>query len=516
MNRHHFALFVRHCRLILLIRKNYNDGDLNIFLPAEWRWKIPQVCDNEWHHYAITVDQPKVELYIDGEKFVADQEDRHSNPEVIDDWPLHAAQGINTTLTIGACYQSTENRLKHGFRGDISSIKISIDKVLSEADIKCGMNCAERLIAPDEKLMETAQQIQINTQMNEVTVEGSDIENIEHLLQKVQYVNDKLNPTIGRRNIQVVTTVSCPMKKAIRLPTIDSFIMISDGQEMNTSVHTTADYQEIVQDDLKPQVTISGNQNNLVSYPDIKNGVKFLEGVNIVIYSSSDQVQENLQKLDACSVNVFPNLNSDHEEITLSTHNSEVSPQLDIKTNINKDGVEMIGYDSIENYLHILRSLVYINRKPAYYLNRVFKLSCSQLGDRFHSAEFTLTLTVLHPKQSVATEAPIATEKPAVKVHDHDNSNLFNRVLIHPQPEIAEPHVRTTHNLMHSNGSTHSTMLIIVICVSFVMLICGVGIARLRNQAQVPKGKNKHQTCSKVRVSSFVKISLKFYGCLIV
>jgi calsyntenin 1 len=43
MNRHHFALFVRHCRLILLIRKNYNDGDLNIFLPAEWRWKIPQV-----------------------------------------------------------------------------------------------------------------------------------------------------------------------------------------------------------------------------------------------------------------------------------------------------------------------------------------------------------------------------------------------------------------------------------------------------------------------------------------
>lgn len=43
MNRHHFALFVRHCRLILLLRKNYNDGDLNIFLPAEWRWKIPQV-----------------------------------------------------------------------------------------------------------------------------------------------------------------------------------------------------------------------------------------------------------------------------------------------------------------------------------------------------------------------------------------------------------------------------------------------------------------------------------------
>lgn len=369
MNRHHFALFVRHCRLILLLRKNFNDGDLNIFLPAEWRWNIPQVCDNEWHHYTITVNTPKVELYIDGNKFIADQEDRHTNPEVIDDWPLHAAQGINTTLTVGACYQSSENRLKHGFRGDISSIKFNTEKVLTEDEIKCGMNCAERLISPDEKLIELDQQVQINTQMNEITIEGSDRNNIEQLLQKIQYVNDKTDPTIGRRNIAVVTTVSCPNKKAIRLPVIDTFIMISNGVIANASdaTQTTLEYRDSIQDELKPQITITGNQNNLVSYPDIKNGVTFMESVNIIIYSY-DEVQENLQKLDSCSVNVFPNLNSDHEEITLKHSESPVSSQLDIKTNINKDGVEMIGYDSIVNYLQILRSLVYINRKPAYYL----------------------------------------------------------------------------------------------------------------------------------------------------
>lgn len=170
-------------------------------------------------------------------------------------------------------------------------------------------------------------------------------------------------------------------------------------------------------------------------------------------------------------------MNSDHEEITISQATSEISPQLDINTIINKDGVEMIGSDTIENYLHILRSLVYINRKPAYYLNRVFKLSCSQLGDRFHSAEFTLTLTVLHPKQQTSTEVPSTSEKAAVFVHDHDNSNLFNRALSHSQ-EVPEPHSRTSHNIVHNNGATHSTMLIVVICVSFVMLICGVGIAR--------------------------------------
>jgi calsyntenin 1 len=165
----------------------------------------------------------------------------------------------------------------------------------------------------------------------------------------------------------------------------------------------------------------------------------------------------------------------------------------------------MIGYDSIENYLHILRSLLYINRKPAYYLNRVFKLSCSQLGDRFHSAEFTLTLTVLHPKQPISTETPSTTEKIAVSVHEHDNSNVFNRVLLHPQ-EVAEPHSKTSHNVMHNNGGTHSTMLIVVICVSFVMLICGVGIARLRNQTQVTRGKKKHQTCTKVTIQTEAKM----------
>ena len=28
--------------------------------PAEWRWEIPQVCDNKWHHYAVSVDSMEV------------------------------------------------------------------------------------------------------------------------------------------------------------------------------------------------------------------------------------------------------------------------------------------------------------------------------------------------------------------------------------------------------------------------------------------------------------------------
>jgi len=104
--------------------------------------------------------------------------------------------------------------------------------------------------------------------------------------------------------------------------------------------------------------------------------------------------------LDSCSVVVFPSLNPDHEDIQIDGDES-LSSSMDIKTNINKDGVEMIGKDTIYNYLNVLRSLVYSNKKPAYYLNRVFKLSCAQLSSQYKSAEYTLTLTVLHPKQTL-------------------------------------------------------------------------------------------------------------------
>lgn len=493
MNRHHMALFVRNCRLILLLRKNFNEGDLNIFSPAEWRWKIPQACDNEWHHYTVNVDLPKVELFIDGNKFEANTEDRHSNPEVIDDWPLHAAHGVNTTLTIAACYQGTENRLKHGFSGDISEIKLSLRKILTNDEIKCGTDCAEHLLPPPEHYLEPEQQIQTNTQLNEITIEGNNENNIEMLLQHIQYINRKREPTIGRRNIEIKTTVTCANKKSVRLPTIDSYIMLTQSTVSTKEPSSSSAFNHIhdkpISDEQKPQIKIIGNSNNLVSYHDIKKGVKILSNINITIYSAG-HLKYNLQKLDECSVTVFPSLNPDHEEISIEA-GENLSPILDIKTTINKDGAELIGYDSIDNYFKVLKSLIYINKKPAYYLNRVFKLSCAQANTHFKSAEFTLTLTVLHPKQK---QQNLTTNLP-ILVQQHENS--YARAMIHSH-EIHEPQSKISTIRQNAGQNSHSTMLIAVICILFVVLICGVGIARLRNNTNKPIVA-KHQPCSKVR-----------------
>ena len=49
--------------IILLFKNNLSKHDAFVFCvyrPAEWRWKMPHVCDDEWHHYAINVNFPEV------------------------------------------------------------------------------------------------------------------------------------------------------------------------------------------------------------------------------------------------------------------------------------------------------------------------------------------------------------------------------------------------------------------------------------------------------------------------
>ncbi|XP_037713491.1 calsyntenin-1 isoform X2 [Drosophila subpulchrella] len=526
MNRHHMALFVRNCRLILLLRKNFNEGDLNIFSPAEWRWKIPEVCDNEWHHYVLNVEDPaKVDLFIDGVRFENSIEDRHSNPEVIDDWPLHAAHGVNTSLAIGACYQSLENRLKHGFNGDISEVKVTLNGVLTTEDIKCGTTCAEHLLSPkqlsikNKKTDSLSAQIQANTQMNEIYIEAKTKHDIEQLMRKIQYINIKQNPTFGRRNIEVRTALACRNESSVRLPPIETYIMVNEpiaplGIDIDVgSASLEPSDQDLQSDSIK--ITISGTSNKLVSYQEIKLGVHILDKIYIDSLSKKSGKMEGKNFLDSCSVVVFPSLNPDHEDIQIDGDES-LSSSMDIKTNINKDGVEMIGKDTIYNYLNVLRSLVYSNKKPAYYLNRVFKLSCAQLSSQYKSAEYTLTLTVLHPKQTLfkSTNLPPSSSLSNINVigntntettyhlntgsmSDNDNQATDSKVYSYSQlhtNEVQEPKSHI-HSFVHKAEGSHLTMLIILVSVFLAVLLCGVSIARLKNNQ---KYTDRHQPCPKI------------------
>jgi len=157
-------------------------------------------------------------------------------------------------------------------------------------------------------------------------------------------------------------------------------------------------------------------------------GVHILEKTCIDSVSKNNGKLEEKNHIDSCSVVVFPSLNPDHEDIKIDGDES-LSSSMDIKTNINKDGVEMIGKDTISNYINVLRSLVYSNKKPAYYLNRVFKLSCAQQSSQYKSGEYTLTLTVLHPKQTLfkSTNVLPSSLSKVNFIGNTDNETSFHR-----------------------------------------------------------------------------------------
>uniref|UniRef100_A0A3B3WMR0 CSTN1 n=1 Tax=Poecilia mexicana TaxID=48701 RepID=A0A3B3WMR0_9TELE len=94
MNRHHYSLYVHNCRLILLLRQDPSEAEN--YKPAEFHWKLDQVCDKEWHHYVLNVEFPTVSLFVDGTAFEPFM--------VTEDYPLHPSK-IETQLTVGACWQ---------------------------------------------------------------------------------------------------------------------------------------------------------------------------------------------------------------------------------------------------------------------------------------------------------------------------------------------------------------------------------------------------------------------------
>ena len=140
-NRHHTALFVRNCKLVLLYRRDYDEQERNVFKPAEWRWSVPQVCDDTWHHYAVSLSEEGAQLYLDGELWQSQQ----NNPEIIDDWPLHPAADLKTTMTVGGCWHGSDKKMRHLLRGYLAGLSVLPGKTEHSEVLKCLVQCSESL-----------------------------------------------------------------------------------------------------------------------------------------------------------------------------------------------------------------------------------------------------------------------------------------------------------------------------------------------------------------------------------
>ncbi|CAN8199623.1 unnamed protein product [Coccothraustes coccothraustes] len=454
MNRHHYALYVHNCRLVFLLRKDFDQADT--FRPAEFHWKLDQICDKEWHYYVVNVEFPVVTLYMDGTTY---------EPYLVtNDWPIHPSH-IAMQLTVGACWQGgevTKPRFAQYFHGSLASLTIRPGKIESQKVISCLQACKEGLDINSLESLGQGIKYHFNPSQSVLVMEGDDIENINQALQKVSYINSRQFPTAGVRRLKVSSEVQCFGEDVcISIPDIDAYVMVFQANE--------------------PKITITGmdhfarpaaqfeSERGVILLPDIRivsTVTKMEHSVDLREHDRANKqvvVEEMLHNLDFCDVLVI-GAELDPEQECLELDHGELQGKHLDATN-STAGYSIYGVDSMFSYEQVLRQLRYRNWGTSATSDRKFRVKCSELNGRYTSNEFNLEVNILHSSNS--------------NFMDHVNHMIF-------QPKFLQSvqHPEGSVSAVHSSVVPSVATVVIIICVSILVLVVTLGVLRLRSARQ--------------------------------
>ncbi|NXA60363.1 CSTN2 protein, partial [Mohoua ochrocephala] len=454
MNRHHYALYVHNCRLVFLLRKDFDQADT--FRPAEFHWKLDQICDKEWHYYVVNVEFPVVTLYMDGTTY---------EPYLVtNDWPIHPSH-IAMQLTVGACWQGgevTKPRFAQYFHGSLASLTIRPGKIESQKVISCLQACKEGLDINSLESLGQGIKYHFNPSQSVLVMEGDDIENINQALRKVSYINSRQFPTAGVRRLKVSSKVQCFGEDVcISIPDIDAYVMVFQANE--------------------PKITITGmdhfarpaaqfeSERGVILLPDIRivsTVTKMEHPVDLREYDRASKqvvVEEMLHNLDFCDVLVI-GAELDPEQECLELDHGELQGKHLDATN-STAGYSIYGVDSMFSYEQVLRQLRYRNWGTSATSDRKFRVKCSELNGRYTSNEFNLEVNILHSSNS--------------NFMDH-----VNHMIVQPQFLQSVQHPEGSVSAVYNSVVPSVATIVIIICVSILVFVITLGVYRIRTAHQ--------------------------------
>ncbi|XP_076591911.1 calsyntenin-2-like [Chaetodon auriga] len=445
MNRHHYSLYVHNCRLVFLLRRDFTQVDT--FRPAEFHWKLEQICDKEWHYYVINVEFPVVTLYVDGVTY---------DPYLVtDDWPIHPSQ-IDVQLTVGACWQGgevTKPRFTQYFRGSLSGLTIRPGKIESQKVISCLQACKEGLDINSLESLDKSIKFHFNPAQSILVMEGEDLENMNVAVRKVSYINSRQFPTPGIRRLHISTVVQCfGEDTCITIPDIDAVVMVLQPSE--------------------PRITITGVERLNRPASDLRapGGITLFQDLHIIstvtradaaIHHTarrSGVMEEIIHNLDYCDVLVLgEELRLEQESLQLQ-RSALLGKHLDATNSTS--GMSIYGVDSMSNYEQVIRQVRYYNWQPGQLTERRFRLTCSELNGRYTSNEFNLEVSVLHSSEA---------------------GEHVNHMVAPPQYMQLVHHPSMIHDLYpsHSSGVPSAATVVIVMCIAALVVVVVLGIYRI-------------------------------------
>ncbi|XP_059586922.1 calsyntenin-2 isoform X2 [Alligator mississippiensis] len=461
MNRHHYALYVHNCRLVFLLRKDFDQADT--FRPAEFHWKLDQICDKEWHYYVVNVEFPVVTLYMDGATY---------EPYLVtNDWPIHPSH-IAMQLTVGACWQGgevTKPRFAQYFHGSLASLTIRPGKIESQKVISCLQACKEGLDINSLESLGQGIKYHFNPSQSVLVMEGDDIENINQALRKVSYINSRQFPTAGVRRLKVSSKVQCFGEDVcISIPDIDAYVMVFQANEPKITVSGM--------DHFARPATQFESERGVTLFPDIRIVSTVTKTEHPVDFKENDRVykpivlEEMLHNLDFCDILVI-GLELDPKQECLELDHKEIQGKHLDATN-STTGYSIYGVDTMRNYEQVLRQVRYRNWHASNIFDRKFRVKCSELNGRYTSNEFNLEVNILH----------------------NSNSNFMehiNHMVVQPQFLQSIHHPEESINSIHGSVVPGVATIVIIICVSILVFIIALGVYRIQTAHQHSSTENE-------------------------
>ncbi|XP_027440521.2 calsyntenin-2 isoform X2 [Zalophus californianus] len=448
MNRHHYALYVHNCRLVFLLRKDFDQADT--FRPAEFHWKLDQICDKEWHYYVINVEFPVVTLYMDGATY---------EPYLVtNDWPIHPSH-IAMQLTVGACWQGgevTKPRFAQFFHGSLASLTIRPGKMESQKVISCLQACKEGLDINSLESLGQGIKYHFNPSQSVLVMEGDDIGNINRALQKVSYINSRQFPTAGVRRLRVSSKVQCFGEDVcISVPDMDAYVMVLQAIEPQISLRGT--------DHLWRPTTQFESARGVTLFPDLKIVSTFAKaeapGDLRTTAPKSAVLEEMLHNLDFCDILVLGG-DLDPRQECLELNHSELHQRHLDATN-STAGYSIYGVGSMSRYEQVLHHIRYRNWHPGSLETRRFRIKCSELNGRYTSNEFNLEVSVLRE----------------ARVSDKEH---VNHLIVQPPFLQSVHHPESQGSIQHSSVVPSIATVVIIISVCMLVFVVAMGVYRVR------------------------------------
>ncbi|XP_006862678.1 PREDICTED: calsyntenin-3 [Chrysochloris asiatica] len=466
----HYSLTVHGCRIAFLYWPLLESAR-----PVKFLWKLEQVCDDEWHHYALNLEFPTVTLYADGISF---------DPALIHDNGLIHPPRREPALMIGACWTEEKNKEKekggdnsmdpttqgdplpihHYFHGYLAGFSVRSGRLESREVIECLYACREGLDYRDFESLGKGMKVHVNPSQSLLTLEGDDVETFNHALQHVAYMNTLRFATPGVRPLRLTTAVKCFSEEScVSIPEVEGYVVVLQPDAPQILLSGTAHFA-------RPAADFEGLEG-VPLFPDLQVTCSISHQVEakkdeswqgtVTDTRMSDEIVHNL---DGCEISlVGDDLDPERESLLLDMASLQ---QRGLELTNTSAYLTIAGVESITVYEEILRQARYRLQHGAALYARKFRLSCSEMNGRYSSNEFIVEVNVLHSMNRVA----------------HPSHVLSSQQFLHrghqPPPEMAGHSLASSHrNSMVPSAAT----LIIVVCVGFLVLMVILGLVRIHS-----------------------------------